>query len=420
MNVLGRRWAWAMLGMVVVATLAWVAWPQDGESAEERAHRIASELRCVECEGLSVADASTSTARATRDEIDERIEAGESDAEIRQAYIDRYGERILMNPTSSGLGVIVWVLPVVVVALGGAGVAFAVRRRHGAPRIVATPADEALVGAVADRSRGEPHAASRTFDGDPLLDERDFLLRSLDDLDAEYATGEVDAETYQVLRADYTARAASMLRGLAGDDPPPDSEPSVSWQRRALVLGVVVVFAGVAGVMLAFALGARLPGGLPTGDEVQVSPDEREQRLRQAVADNPDDPSAYLALASFLEGEDIVGALEAYDTAARLDPADPVPLAQAGWLLFFSATATDDTEQRTALLEGARERLDAAVLADADYPDARFYRGMVLYRGYGDAEAAIPELQRFLVLAPDHPLAEQGRDVLAEAVAASN
>jgi cytochrome c-type biogenesis protein CcmH/NrfF len=416
------RWAWAALIAVVVVTIGWVSWPSGAESADARAERLASELRCVECEGLSVADAATSTARATRAEIRERIAAGESDGEILQAYVDRYGEWALMNPTGDGVGMIVWVLPVVVVGAGAGGIALALWRSRRSPRLVATPADEELVGAGASTGSApragageETFTAEPAIDGDTLEAERDFLVRSIADLDAEYADSDIDAETYSMLRTDYTARTAAVLRALEGDARSHEREPELSWVRRVVVIGSIVAFAAVAGVTLALALGARLPGGLPTGDDV-VGMEEREERLRQAVADNPDDPSAHLALADFLvQRDDFAGALVRYDTAARLDPSDPVPLAQAGWLVFLTASSTSDPDQHEILLSSARERLDAAVTIDPDHPDARFYRGVLLLRGFDDPQGAAADLQRFLVLAPEHPLADQVRAVLAEA-----
>ena len=59
----------------------------------------------------------------------------------------------------------------------------------------------------------------RDFDRGALEAERDFLLRSLDDLDAEREVGNVDDGTYQTLHDDYTARAATIIRSLdAGTD----------------------------------------------------------------------------------------------------------------------------------------------------------------------------------------------------------
>ena len=60
-------------------------------------------------------------------------------------YINRYGESILLKPPSSGLGLLVWVLPVVAVALAIVGLGFAFVRWRREPRLQATDADEALV-----------------------------------------------------------------------------------------------------------------------------------------------------------------------------------------------------------------------------------------------------------------------------------
>lgn len=106
-------------------------------SPEARTRRLAAELRCPVCQGLSVADSPSSTARAIAADIRRRVEAGQSDGEIRQAYVDSYGEWVLLEPPGRGLGSLVWVLPVagLVLAAGGLGLAFRRWRRDpaGAP-----------------------------------------------------------------------------------------------------------------------------------------------------------------------------------------------------------------------------------------------------------------------------------------------
>jgi cytochrome c-type biogenesis protein CcmH len=149
-----RVWPWVALGALVVVIVAVLAWPSGPESRADRAHSIAAELKCLECQGLSVADSSAPTSKAIRADIARRLKAGESDEEIRQAYVDRYGEVILLQPQSSGLGLIVWVLPVLVLALGATGIWFALARNRREPRLHATDADEELVG----RERGAPPA----------------------------------------------------------------------------------------------------------------------------------------------------------------------------------------------------------------------------------------------------------------------
>jgi cytochrome c-type biogenesis protein CcmH len=137
---------WIVLAVLVVGALAYAAWPQSGDdSLTAHTRRIASELRCVDCEGLSVADSATQTARATRADIKARLRHGESDAEIRQVYIDRYGESVLLKPSSDGLGLLVWALPIAALLLGAGGIVLALRRWQRQPRLVASAADEELV-----------------------------------------------------------------------------------------------------------------------------------------------------------------------------------------------------------------------------------------------------------------------------------
>jgi cytochrome c-type biogenesis protein CcmH len=146
-----RRWGpWVALGVVVVVALAVVLWPNGNQSPAARAHSLETELKCPECQGLSVADSNAPTSRAIRAEIKRRIAAGQSDAVIRQAYVDRYGESILLQPQSSGISLIVWVLPVLVLVLGATGIVFVLMRNRREPRLHATDADETLV----ERARG--------------------------------------------------------------------------------------------------------------------------------------------------------------------------------------------------------------------------------------------------------------------------
>jgi cytochrome c-type biogenesis protein CcmH len=139
--------------LVVLVAVAVVLWPHGGQSAAARAHSLETQLKCPECQGLSVADSQAPTSRAIRADIKRRIAKGQSDGQIRQAYVDDYGESILLTPQDSGISLIVWVLPVLVLALGATGIVFALRRNRDQPRLHATDADETLV----ERAR-QPHA----------------------------------------------------------------------------------------------------------------------------------------------------------------------------------------------------------------------------------------------------------------------
>jgi cytochrome c-type biogenesis protein CcmH len=141
-----RKWLpWIALGAVVVVALAIVVWPNGEPSAAARAHTLETQLKCPECEGLSVADSNAPTSLAIRADIKKRIRQGQGDEEIRQAYVDRYGEQILLQPQGSGISLLVWVLPVVVLVVGAFGIGFVLARNRRAPMLHASEADEQLV-----------------------------------------------------------------------------------------------------------------------------------------------------------------------------------------------------------------------------------------------------------------------------------
>jgi cytochrome c-type biogenesis protein CcmH len=140
-----RRWGpWALLAVVVVGVLV-VASRDDPATPEERADALAHRIACTVCDGESVADSRATVAGQQRADIAARIAAGQSDAEILAAYADQYGEDVLLKPTADGVGVLVYAVPIAVVALGVLGLGLAVRRWQREPSQVATADDLVLV-----------------------------------------------------------------------------------------------------------------------------------------------------------------------------------------------------------------------------------------------------------------------------------
>jgi cytochrome c-type biogenesis protein CcmH/NrfG len=246
--------------------------------------------------------------------------------------------------------------------------------------------------------------------------ERDFLLKSLDDLETERAAGNIDDASYTELHDDYTARAAATIRALRDGVDARPAAPAVPWRRRGPVIAGIVAFAALAAVTLAAALGARLPGQTSSGNAPEAAPssDERRARLQEAVEDRPDDPQPRLALARYLEESgDTVESLKQYDRAVEIAPDNVEALANAGRLRFIVAGQVPSPEAQQQLVTGARTLLDRAVQTDPDNADAHFYRAVLLLDGYGEVDGAISEFQRYLVLAPDGRFATQARNALA-------
>jgi cytochrome c-type biogenesis protein CcmH len=144
--VLVRRWAWVALGLVaILAIVALVVRSQPSDSVNARAERLEHQLACPVCEGQSVFDSNAPESQQIRAQIPRRIRAGQTDAQIRAAYVSAYGDRILLTPANDGLGFFAWGIPVVAIVLGGAGIFFALRRWSRTPRLAATADDEDIV-----------------------------------------------------------------------------------------------------------------------------------------------------------------------------------------------------------------------------------------------------------------------------------
>jgi cytochrome c-type biogenesis protein CcmH len=129
--------AGALLALLAVLAILWLT--QGAATPQQRADALAAELRCPDCQGLSVADSQTASAREIRRQIAELVDAGASDDEVRAHFVDRYGEWILLAPASPAA----WVLPFVALVAGVAALsAWLVRRRPEPAADVTTVDDE--------------------------------------------------------------------------------------------------------------------------------------------------------------------------------------------------------------------------------------------------------------------------------------
>jgi cytochrome c-type biogenesis protein CcmH len=118
---------------------------------DEAVAAVASQLRCVVCQNLSVADSPSEMARQMRDVVRERLAAGQTPDQIIAYFVDKYGEWVLLAPPPRGFNLLVWVLPGVVLL---AGVAIVVRvTRRWSHR--AAPVPDALAPADQERVRRE-------------------------------------------------------------------------------------------------------------------------------------------------------------------------------------------------------------------------------------------------------------------------
>ena len=131
----GRRFPWgaaafATVLLVTATALAVVAvrGPSAPRTMNDRVRAVASTLRCPVCQNLSVADSPSRLAQQMRATIAQDLEAGRTPGQIRSEFASSYGEWILLTPPKSGIDLIAWVAPLLLMLGGLAGVVVAVRR----------------------------------------------------------------------------------------------------------------------------------------------------------------------------------------------------------------------------------------------------------------------------------------------------
>ena len=213
-----------------------------------------------------------------------------------------------------------------------------------------------------------------------LLAERDFLIRSLDDLAVEHAAGDLADHDLEGLRADYQGRLADVQRRIEGDqeqahrDLVAQAQRVRSRRRTGAFLSGATVFAVGCGFLIASSLGERKAGDTITGNAAQDPRTEKITELMQRAQE--------------LAGSDPLGSIEAFDQVTKLNPEVVSAWAYGGWQLRIYAQGAPEGEQRTALLTAAKRRIDEAITRDPTYADAYAFRAVMAARDFGDEATA--------------------------------
>jgi cytochrome c-type biogenesis protein CcmH len=144
-----KRWpGWLVLGVVAAGllTIGAVRAAQP-RTADERVQSIASRLACPVCDGESVAESRAASSNQIRDRIAELVREGTlSDSQIVRQIDDAYPQDLTLTPKGSGLDLMVWFLPPLVLAAAIVGLVVAFRRwRMATPAGGPTAEDRALV-----------------------------------------------------------------------------------------------------------------------------------------------------------------------------------------------------------------------------------------------------------------------------------
>jgi len=380
----GRRWlSWTVMAVVLAVALVIGSVTRSGsETVSQRVDRIAGDVRCPSCSGLSAAESDAPTAVAVRKLITDRVKAGRNDASIETELVHSYGSGILLRPPASG---------VAARRVGGA------RSRRGRwcdrPGRGLPPSSTRRRRRVGGDRRGSgPRRAGRSAKSWPARRHSGTWRRSATSCSVRSRTStasgrrnDLTEADYRRLRDGYTVRAADVMRRLealgrareSGDDaegdagrdddgkvvghqarepqaPPVEHDsatpatgavheaarpPRRRWlggggagaddgeagrargrRRRGVVaLAVIVCFAAAAAGLVFTRATHRLPGQTASGSVTLAD----DQRLAQELVQ---------ARVLATQGKDL-DAIKLYDKVLAVEPRQPEALAYRGWLL---------------------------------------------------------------------------------------
>jgi cytochrome c-type biogenesis protein CcmH len=139
------RLLFALLMAVLMASPALAVLPDEilaDAGLEARARAISSTLRCLVCQNESIDDSNADLAREIRLIVRERLVAGDTDEQVVQYLVDRYGEFVLLRPVFAPHTLILWTAAPIVLVIGGIAIVIGVRRRRRSTDEAALTAEE--------------------------------------------------------------------------------------------------------------------------------------------------------------------------------------------------------------------------------------------------------------------------------------
>jgi cytochrome c-type biogenesis protein CcmH len=99
---------------------------------ERRARDISAGLRCLVCQNQTIDDSDAPLAKDLRVLVRERLKAGDTNREVKNYLVQRYGEFVLLQPVFGLHTALLWLTPILVFVFGGVGIYAALKRRRGA------------------------------------------------------------------------------------------------------------------------------------------------------------------------------------------------------------------------------------------------------------------------------------------------
>lgn len=208
-----------------------------------------------------------------------------------------------------------------------------------------------------------------------LEEERDFLLRSLADLDREHAAGDVTDEDYQTLRDDYTTRAAAVLRSIEGGRAALPARRPLARKRVAIGVGAGIGIAAVIATLLVGSASDRRDGDTITGGPAGTDPNSLLVEARSQMTADP------------------ATALELFTQVLEQEPDNVEARTYAGWVIALDALSSGASGDALVTRgELALQLVETARNLDPSYVDAQCFTAIIRFRMLGDAVGAAEPL----------------------------
>ena len=366
---------------------------------EDRTREIATELRCVVCQNLSVADSPSEMAQQMRAVVREQLEAGKTPEQIKEFFVSKYGEWVLLKPKVSGFSALLWILPYAALILGIIAALWLVRRWSQAKN--RDPARQSSVTAQAQNDFLTQNLEAPNIEDSSaraqLLREHKRIKEELSELEFDFQSGKLSETDYQTLKRESETKGATIMQQLGALPTEPvtktPKEKSARAAEQTLVArqkrfpgwqlvagGVFLLLFGLAlGVMLTQSIRPRasendtmtgdfMTGTTPASGDVRIAMNEGKQAFSQ---------------------QDFPKAIDSFKKALAADPNNPEAHAYMGFILVQAGHG-----------DGALMAFDKALAIAPNFPMALWGRGMVLYQDKKDYAGAREIFERLLNIVP--------------------
>ena len=410
-----RSWTRRSLMIVLALALAPPLFAAATPDLEEQTRELAAELRCVVCQNLSVADSPSEMAQQMRAVVREQLEAGKTPEQVKEFFVSKYGDWVLLRPRMTGFSALLWVLPYVVLILGVITALWFIRRWVAAKKSHGPVAGPSASAQMRSEFFKENFARPDPEDSSPrasLLRERARLQDELNELDFDFQSGKLSDSDHIALKQEIEAKTVAVIEQIHALPPKAPAKPAPTeksargtdtaagadrsrLRRWQLVTGAVflVVFGLALGVMLTQSVRPRLSERDTMTGDFLTGTRSTNSTVNAALAEGK---------TAFAHRE-FPKAIEAFKKVLTADPDNPEAHSYMGYILLQAGHG-----------DGALMAFDKALSQAPNLPMALWGKGMVLYQDKQDFAAARGIFEKLLSLVPPGEERNEIAKVLAE------